>query len=126
MQDIAQEIYAIVGREFNIDSDAELATVLYDEMGLPPVAKDQHGYRVDDDALWPLINDPLVALIWDYRNAQIAQRIPASAAIVEEDWRGRIVGWGSHADYDIYAEQVMNGEGYYDENGRYHSYNIYD
>lgn len=33
---------------------------------------------------------------------------------------------GTDADFDTYAVQVQNGEGYYDEAGRYHSYHIYD
>ena len=33
---------------------------------------------------------------------------------------------GTDADFDTYAVQVQNGDGYYDEAGRYHSYHIYD
>lgn len=31
---------------------------------------------------------------------------------------------GTDADFDTYAVQVQNGEGYYDESGNYHSYHI--
>lgn len=31
---------------------------------------------------------------------------------------------GTDADFDTYAVQVQNGEGYYDESGTYHSYHI--
>lgn len=30
--------------------------------------------------------------------------------------------YGSDADFDTYAVQVMNGEGYYDDNGKFHYY----
>ena len=33
---------------------------------------------------------------------------------------------GTDADFDRYAVQVHNGEGYYDENGNYVSYHIDD
>lgn len=33
---------------------------------------------------------------------------------------------GTDADFDTYAVQVQNGEGYYDESGNYHSYHIED
>lgn len=33
---------------------------------------------------------------------------------------------GTDADFDNYAVQVQNGEGYYDDSGNYHSYNIED
>lgn len=33
---------------------------------------------------------------------------------------------GTDADFDTYAVQVQNGEGYYDSDGWYHSYHIYD
>lgn len=32
---------------------------------------------------------------------------------------GEIIGCGSHADYDYYAVQVQNEEGYYDVNGHF-------
>ena len=33
-----------------------------------------------------------------------------------------LVEFGSDADFDRYAVQVQNGEGYYDDNGNYASY----
>lgn len=35
---------------------------------------------------------------------------------------GYLIDWGNHADYDCFALEVMNGDGYYDEEGHYHSY----
>ena len=45
-----------------------------------------------------------------------------NADIVEYDNNGNIVGYGSHADYDYYATEVQNGQGYYDDDGHYHRY----
>ena len=35
---------------------------------------------------------------------------------------GHLIDWGNHADYDCFALDIMNGNGYYDEEGHYHSY----
>lgn len=43
------------------------------------------------------------------------------ADIIEWDC-GRIVDWGSHADYDYYAVDVINGNGYYDNDGHFRRY----
>ncbi|MDE5583433.1 MAG: hypothetical protein K2J08_06990 [Ruminococcus sp.] len=42
----------------------------------------------------------------------------ANADVLEID-NGLIVGFGSHADYDTHAVDIMNGNGYYDKNGHY-------
>ena len=44
----------------------------------------------------------------------------AHADIIERDDNGNIIGYGSHADYDCYATEVRNGQGYYDSNGHFH------
>lgn len=46
--------------------------------------------------------------------------------VIETDDDGNVVGMGSHADYDYYAREVQNGEGYYDNLGHYRSYGIYE
>lgn len=43
-----------------------------------------------------------------------------NADIIERDDNGNIIGCGSHADYDFYATEVQNGQGYYDSNGHFH------
>lgn len=42
--------------------------------------------------------------------------------VLEIDDNGDVVGFGSHAAYDLYASEVMNGRGYYDANGHFHYY----
>lgn len=49
------------------------------------------------------------------------QAVIAGADVIETDG-DRIVGFGSDADYDSHADDVQNGNGYYDENGHYCSY----
>jgi len=43
-----------------------------------------------------------------------------NADIIERDDNGNIIGCGSHADYDCYATEVQNGQGYYDNDGHFH------
>lgn len=43
-----------------------------------------------------------------------------NADVIERDGNGNIIGYGSHADYDYYAAEVQNGQGYYDNNGHFH------
>ncbi len=44
---LAEEIYDQAGEEFNIDSPKQLAHILFDVMGLPPVKKNSRGYSTD-------------------------------------------------------------------------------
>lgn len=50
------------------------------------------------------------------------QREIDKADIIEYDDEYGIVGWGTHADYDYYAVEVQNGNGYYDDDGHFHRY----
>lgn len=52
--------------------------------------------------------------------------VPKWADVVERDDEGNIVGYGTDADYDTHASDVMNGYGYYDSDGHYHSYRNYN
>jgi hypothetical protein len=56
------------------------------------------------------------------------QREIGKADVIEYDDDGNIIGWGTHADYDYYAVDVQNGNGYYDNDGHFHrhSYNRED
>lgn len=50
----------------------------------------------------------------------VADRKTLNAVIIERDDSGNIIGCGSHADYDYYATEVQNGQGYYDSSGHFH------
>lgn len=59
------------------------------------------------------------------REDDFQENIPASADWLELDNNSNVIGRGTDADYQDHALQVMNGEGYYDEEGHYHSYRLY-
>ena len=44
-------IYAVAGEEFNLGSPKQLATILFEKLGLPPVKKTKTGYSTDVDVL---------------------------------------------------------------------------
>lgn len=41
----------------------------------------------------------------------------------DNDIKSKVVASGTDADCDRYAVQVQNGDGYYDDDGYYHSFN---
>ncbi len=66
----AQQIYALAGHEFNINSPKQLGEVLFEERKLPHYKKTKSGYSTDAETLEKLaVYDPLVQLILDYRKA---------------------------------------------------------
>lgn len=52
--------------------------------------------------------------------------IPENADVIEIDDSGNIVGYGSDRDYDTHLEDVLNGNGYYDDEGHYRDYAVWD
>ena len=65
---LQQEIYRLAGREFNINSTQQLGTVLFEDLGLPPVKKTKTGYSTNADVLEKLKNKhPIVQAVMDYR-----------------------------------------------------------
>jgi len=81
-----QEIYALVGHEFNIGSPQQLSDVLFKEMGLPKSRKTTQGHSTDQralEALRPI--SPIIDLIFEYRGltklkSTYADALPASVA----------------------------------------------
>jgi DNA polymerase-1 len=62
------EILELAGREFNPNSPAQLAEVLFDEIGLKPIRKTKTGYSTAADVLETLAAEhPLPAKIIEYR-----------------------------------------------------------
>jgi DNA polymerase-1 len=51
MAELEQEIYKLAGREFNIASPKQLATILFDELRLPVISKTKTGPSTDADVL---------------------------------------------------------------------------
>jgi DNA polymerase-1 len=65
---LMHEIYDAAGREFNIDSPKQLATVLFEELRLPVVRRTKTGPSTDQDVLERLaVKHPLPAKIIEHR-----------------------------------------------------------
>lgn len=67
VEELSQQIYALAGKEFNINSPKQLASVLFDDMGLPSGKKRSTSVEVLEElsSLHPIIN-----LILEYRKYQ--------------------------------------------------------
>ena len=64
-----ETIAGIAGGEFNINSPKQLATVLFDKLGLKPIRKTKTGYSTDEDTLTQLAtHHELPAQILNYRS----------------------------------------------------------
>ncbi|WP_446010016.1 DNA polymerase I [Candidatus Electrothrix sp.] len=69
MDELEQEIYALAGHAFNINSSQQLAEVLFDELGLPKGRKTKTGYSTDVKVLEKLSHKhELPARILRFRN----------------------------------------------------------
>ncbi|MDD2684211.1 MAG: DNA polymerase I [Candidatus Cloacimonetes bacterium] len=65
---LTDEIYALAGYEFNINSTQQLAKLLFEEMHLPAKKKTKSGYSTDNSVLEALAEDyDFVQKIIDYR-----------------------------------------------------------
>lgn len=51
ISELEQEIHTLAGQAFNINSTKQLATVLFEDMGLPAVKKTKTGYSTDQEVL---------------------------------------------------------------------------
>ncbi len=67
--ELQKQIYFLAGREFNINSPAQLGEVLFTELKLPPTKKTKRGYSTDNDVLEAL-DHPIIEPIMAYRQLQ--------------------------------------------------------
>ena len=68
LEEIQEEVFRIVGHEFNLASNQQLQKVLFEERLLKPSKKNSTGYSTDSDVLEELVkDDPVPALILRYR-----------------------------------------------------------
>ena len=68
ISDIEQEIYSLVGEEFNISSPKQLGVILFEKLELPGAKKTKTGYKTDVSVLQKLVNNhPVIEKILDYR-----------------------------------------------------------
>ncbi len=69
IDEITSEIYASVGHEFNVNSPAQLSSILFEEIGLPPGRKTKTGYSVNQEVLEGLQGaHDVVDLVLEYRS----------------------------------------------------------
>ncbi len=54
LAELTERIYRLAGTEFNINSPKQLAEVLFEKLGLPPVRKTKTGYSTDEEVLTQL------------------------------------------------------------------------
>ncbi|MBI3598219.1 MAG: DNA polymerase I [Nitrospirae bacterium] len=66
--ELTKKIYALAGREFNINSPKQLGQILFDELHLTPLRKTKTGFSTDEEVLTHLsIQHELPAEILNYR-----------------------------------------------------------
>lgn len=68
MAALEEEIFGLVGEEFNLNSPKQLAFILFDKLGLPATKKTKTGYSTDAEVLEELAPaHPAVAKILEHR-----------------------------------------------------------
>ncbi len=69
LKEIEERIHAEAGQAFNINSPRQLARILFEDLGLPPVKKTKTGYSTDDEVLLELsVRHHLPAMVREYRS----------------------------------------------------------
>jgi DNA polymerase-1 len=69
--ELVEQIYALAGHPFNINSTKQLASVLFDELGLPAGRRTTTGYSTDVGVLEKLAPQyPIVQLILEHRQLE--------------------------------------------------------
>ncbi|KGO32833.1 MAG: DNA polymerase I [Desulfoprunum sp.] len=89
---LEQEIYAMAGREFNINSPRQLGQILFDELHLPYGRKTKTGYSTDVKVLEKLaFRHDLPARILDYRTlAKLQSTYVERLALLQDPETGRV------------------------------------
>jgi len=65
---LQRDCYLLAGGEFNLDSPRQLATILFEKLGLPPVKRTKTGYSTDSEVLETLaLSHDLPRRILEYR-----------------------------------------------------------
>ncbi|GFN22454.1 DNA polymerase I [Thermanaeromonas sp. C210] len=68
LQELTEEIYRLAGEEFNINSPRQLAAILFEKLGLPPVKKTKTGFSTDAEVLEELAaKHEIAARLVEYR-----------------------------------------------------------
>ena len=88
---LTKEIYAIVGREFNVNSTLQLREILFGELKLTPSKKGKTGYSTDAATLEKLRDEhPMVELLLQYREVEKLRSTYGEGLLNEVQTDGRI------------------------------------
>ncbi len=86
-----KDIYALAGKEFNINSSKQLGSVLFDDLGLPPISKTKSGYSTNIEVLEKLEGKhPIIEDIINYRQLSKLKSTYADGLLKEIRSDGRI------------------------------------
>jgi len=70
INELMNNIFALSGRSFNINSPKQLGEVLFDELKLPAKKKTKTGYSTGQEVLESLLDQhPIISLIMEYRQS---------------------------------------------------------
>ena len=89
---LQQEVWAVAGREFNVNSTPQLRQILFEERGLAPSKKTKTGFSTDAQSLeklrdqWPAFIDPLLS----YREVEKLRSTYGEGLLAEVAPDGRI------------------------------------
>jgi DNA polymerase-1 len=68
MQELEEEVFSLVGEEFNLNSPRQLGVILFEKLGLPAKKKTKTGYSTDAEVLEELSGaHPVVERILEHR-----------------------------------------------------------
>jgi len=85
------EIYELAGHPFNVNSTKQLASVLFDELGLPVIKKTKSGYSTDAEVLEKLRPyAPIVDHILSYRQVAKLKSTYADGLLAAADENSRV------------------------------------
>lgn len=79
--EIAQQIYAEAGEEFNINSPKQLGVILFEKMGLPVLKRTKTGPSTSAEVLEQLTAYPIVNLVLEYRQVEKLRSTYADALV---------------------------------------------
>ncbi|MGB9661258.1 MAG: DNA polymerase I [Moorellaceae bacterium] len=68
LQKLTEEIYTLAGERFNINSTKQLAFILFEKLGLPPIKRTKTGFSTDSEVLEELaLQHEIAARLVEYR-----------------------------------------------------------
>lgn len=99
MSESEKEVWSIIGREFNVGSNDQLGSVLFEELGLPGEKGEHHKWKVDVENL-SSIQHPIIEPVLKYRRAQKIGSTYAQSSLdlVRDVTEAGDIGW-VHVNY---------------------------